>query len=103
MAVLALAERDRCLADGQAEVPGPVDELDLEAVAVGGDRGSDDLLERLPPVDAKPARRVVDVETQTEPRVEVPRLGQRHPRAAPVRDRTTRDVPASDHHVVPLG
>ena len=46
--MLALSERDRRLADGQTEVPGPVHELDLEAVAVRSDRGGDDLLERLP-------------------------------------------------------
>ena len=91
------------LADRQPEVPGSVDELDLEAVAVRGDRGRRDLLERLPPVDPEAARGVVDVEPQTEPRVQVPRPGQRDPSPAPVRDRTTRDVAAPDHQVMPFG
>ena len=47
VAVLAFAERDRHLGQRRTELPGPQDELDLEPVALRGDRLGDDSSSRV--------------------------------------------------------
>src|SRR3990172_8012000 len=60
--VLAFAERDRHLCDGQSEVPGSVRELNLEGVSVRSDGCGHDGLQGLAPVDAEAARGIVTSE-----------------------------------------
>ena len=48
-------------------------ELDLEAVALGGEGLADELLEERTPVHPIPASGVVDRESEHDPRVRVPR------------------------------
>ena len=101
MPVFPFSERDRDLCERPSSEPGPHHQLHLEAVAVGMEGLSDEVLEELASVRAVAARGVVQGEPEHQASVGVAHPRERQPDAAPVGDGATRHVPAPDDQVGP--
>src|SRR3990172_4524121 len=83
---LPVPECDRRLADIEPETVTAHHELDLEAVAVGGEGPAQQRVEQHAPIHAVPARRVMDREPEHEAGIGIAPPRERDARAAPVRD-----------------